>query len=125
MRRRKDQGFTLIETLIGAALLVMMIAFTLQVQTRFAQNVFTQEQHQCVTSRIIKVKKQVYALRPLADIQQTEACAALPDTETSVTVATLSGTYPPASDQDCAEVQVTISIDGKAAFTSNAYPCNY
>lgn len=125
VKMQKQRGFTLIETMIGAALLTLLIGFTLQVQTRFAQNVQSQEREQCLASRILRVKKQVYALRPANEIEVQENCPAPQGSQTDVNLTTVSGTYPPAADQDCAEIKVSILLNGKERFVTDAFPCNY
>jgi prepilin-type N-terminal cleavage/methylation domain-containing protein len=135
-----QRGFTLIETLISIALLAMIIAFTLQMQQRFARNVSTQEYHQCVAERVGRVQKQLYHKRPLAEIEVSQDCSQ-GSGSTIVDLEVLSGAYPPAipaPDPDsedppalsaCAEVEVSIvrRIHGKDAerFSGEVYVCDF
>lgn len=137
---KNQHGFTLIETLISISLLAMIIAFTLQLQQRFARNVSTQEYHQCVAERVGRVQKQLYHKRPLTEIEDIQECSQ-GSGSTIVELEVLSGTYPPAipePDPDsedppplsvCAEVEVTIvrRIHNKDAerFSGEVYVCDF
>lgn len=122
---KSQSGFTLIETLIGAALLMMMVGFALQVQTGFGRNVTRQEVYQCISDRAVQVKKQIYHLRPLSEIEVEKPCLAPLQEQTDVVITSLSGTYPPTAPQECAELRVSIQLNGEEQFQSHAYACEF
>ncbi|MBF2054061.1 MAG: type II secretion system protein [Candidatus Sericytochromatia bacterium] len=137
---KTQKAFTLIETLISIALLAMIIAFTLQMQQRFARNVSTQEYHQCVAERVGRVQKQLYHKRPLVEIKTSQNCSQ-GSGSTIVDLEVLSGTYPPAiptpdPDSDdppplsaCTEVEVSVvrRLHNKDAerFSGEVYVCDF
>jgi prepilin-type N-terminal cleavage/methylation domain-containing protein len=126
----KQQGFTLIETMVGISLLAMMVAFTTQMQLQFARSISSQEQAGCLSERVKQTYKRLQNLRPLNEIEGEMVCPSS-RAKTQVAVQVLSGGYAQtetpalAVGSPCADLKVVVKLNQQERFQGDFYACNF
>lgn len=127
---KQQQGFTLIETMVGISLLAMMVAFTTQMQLQFARSISSQEQASCLSERVGQTYKQLQNLRPLNEITSEEKVCRTSRDKTQVAIQVVSGSYTNSSPaiakgNPCADLKITVKLNQKERFQGDFYACNF